>query len=185
MEPAMGAVPQPVAGPRGTGVIRCRPRATTEPRSPIFTEDILKQESLADAVGAALLQSRSDAIIVADLRGAIGLWNPGAERLFGHPAADALGQSLDFIIPERLRARHWEGFDHWVATGEGRHKAGDILAVPALHRDGHTLKLQFTLTPLAGNDGTTTALIAILHERTQPPTPSRGTNHPALPAASR
>jgi PAS domain S-box-containing protein len=145
----------------------------------------MKHESLTEAVGAALLQSRTDAIIVADLRGAIRLWNPGAERLFGHPAADALGQSLDLIIPERLRARHWEGFDHRVVTGEGRHKPGDILGVPALHRDGHTLKVQFTLTPLAETDGTTTALIAILHERTQPPTPSRGTDRPAVPAASR
>ena len=145
----------------------------------------MKQESLAEAVGAALVQSHTDAIIVANLRGTIRLWNPGAERLFGYPAADALGHSLDLIIPERLRARHWEGFDHWVRTGGGRHKPGDILAVPALHRDGRTLKVQFTLTPLADNAGTTTALIAILHERTQPSTPSRGTDYPAAPAASR
>jgi PAS domain S-box-containing protein len=72
----------------------------------------MKQETLTEAVGAALLQSRTDAIIVADLRGAILLWNPGAEQLFGYPAADALGQSLDIIIPDRLRTRHWDGFHH-------------------------------------------------------------------------
>jgi hypothetical protein len=48
-----------------------------------------------------------------------------------------------------------------------------VLSVPALHRDGHTVKVQFTLTPLPDNDRATTALIAILHERTQSPAPTR------------
>jgi nitric oxide dioxygenase len=126
-----------------------------------------------EAVGAALLQSRTDAIIVADLRGAILLWNPGAEQLFGHRAAEALGRSLDLIIPDRLRARHWDGFHHWVSTGHGRHQPGEVLSVPALHRDGHILKVQFTLTPLPDDGGATTALIAVLHERAQPPAPTR------------
>lgn len=145
----------------------------------------MKQETLSEAVGAALLQSRTDAIIVADLRGAIQLWNPGAEQLFGYPAADALGRSLDIIIPDRLRTRHWDGFHHWISTGHGRHQPGEILSVPALHRDGHTLRVQFTLTPLPGNAGATTALIAVLHERTQPPTPPRTADHLPGPAASR
>jgi PAS domain S-box-containing protein len=137
----------------------------------------MKQETLTEAVGATLLQSRTDAIIVADLRGAILLWNPGAEQLFGYPGADAVGRSL--------RTRHWDGFHHWISTGHGRHQPGEILSVPALHRDGHTLRVQFTLTPLPGNAGATTALIAVLHERPQSPTPPRTFDHPPGPAASR
>ena len=74
----------------------------------------------------------ADAIIVADADGIIRLWNEGAARIFGFAAAEALGQSLDLIIPEGLRARHWAGFNQTMATGESRYGGGDVLAVPAL-----------------------------------------------------
>src|SRR4030095_4250400 len=57
----------------------------------------------------ALVHAAGDAIIVADVEGLIVLWNPAAERLFGFTAAEAVGHSLDLIIPERFRARHWRG----------------------------------------------------------------------------
>jgi PAS domain S-box-containing protein len=62
------------------------------------------------AVADALLDSVAHAVVATDRDGVIRLWNPGAERIFGYPSADAIGQSLDLIIPERLRQRHWEGF---------------------------------------------------------------------------
>ena len=61
---------------------------------------------LADAV----LRTNSDAIVASDKDGIIRFWNPGAERIFGYTSGDAIGQSLDIIIPERLRARHWLGY---------------------------------------------------------------------------
>ncbi|MGV6876653.1 PAS domain S-box protein, partial [Pseudochelatococcus sp. B33] len=74
----------------------------TEPASPDFTS----------RVAQALLETRSDAILATDRDGIIRFWNPGAERIFGFAAAAAVGQSLDIIIPENLRARHWRGWSH-------------------------------------------------------------------------
>lgn len=74
----------------------------------------------ADRLARALLQDMPDALIVADAAGLIQFWNQGAERLFGYPAGEALGQSLDLIIPERLRARHWTGFHETMRTGHSR-----------------------------------------------------------------
>ena len=64
-----------------------------------------------------LVASIGDAVVVADANGVIVLWNAGAERMFGHSEAEALGKTLDIITPERLRARHWEGYDKSMATG--------------------------------------------------------------------
>ena len=72
---------------------------------------------LSALIAESLLHTRSDAIIAADSDGIIRFWNPGAERIFGHAAADAIGHSLDLIIPERLRGRHWQGYRRTIATG--------------------------------------------------------------------
>jgi PAS domain-containing protein len=80
----------------------------------------------------ALLHSASDAIIATDRDGRITFWNPGAERIFGFTAGAANGQSLDLIIPENLRARHWSGFRHTMETGTSRYGHGDLLSVPGL-----------------------------------------------------
>jgi len=65
----------------------------------------------------ALLSTRAEAIIATDTAGAITFWNPGAERIFGYSADFAFGKSLDIIIPERLRARHWDGFRRAMESG--------------------------------------------------------------------
>ena len=65
------------------------------------------------ALGEAILSAKSDAIVAADKDGVIVFWNPGAERIFGYASADALGQSLDIIIPTRLRKRHWDGYPRY------------------------------------------------------------------------
>jgi PAS domain S-box-containing protein len=80
----------------------------------------------------ALLSSDADAIIAADFDGIIRFWNPGAVRIFGYARTEALGQSLDIVIHERLRARHWAGYP----TGESRYGRGDVLAVPGMRKDG-------------------------------------------------
>ncbi|HEU5273910.1 MAG TPA: PAS domain S-box protein [Xanthobacteraceae bacterium] len=120
-----------------------------------------------DLVAHAILSTPSDAIVAADRDGIIRVWNPGAERIFGFAAADAIGRSLDLIIPERLRQRHWDGYRHTIATGQSRYGEGDVLAVPALRRDGSTISVEFTIVPLKAATGEMTGIVAILRDVTQ------------------
>src|SRR5437764_6625853 len=99
----------------------------------------------ASGVGDALLNSGSDAIIATDRDGRITFWNPGAERIFGFTAEEAAGQSLDLIVPENLRARHWAGFRHTMETGTSRYGHGDLLSVPGLTNDGGRIAVEFTI----------------------------------------
>jgi PAS domain S-box-containing protein len=93
------------------------------------------------------VQVAGDAIIAADIDGAIVLWNPAAEGMFGYTEREALGQSLDLIIPERFRHRHWEGYRHVMQTGHTRYGT-EVLRVPAVHKDGRTLSIAFTVALL-------------------------------------
>ena len=118
-------------------------------------------------IADALLATRSDAVVAADRDGVIRFWNPGAERIFGHAAADAIGRSLDLIIPERLRQRHADGFRHTMATGQSRYGEGEMLSVPALRRDGATISVEFTIVPLKTDGGQMTGIIAIMRDVTK------------------
>ena len=109
--------------------------------------------NLSELLPNALLSTRADAIVAADRRGIICFWNPGAERIFGHLADDAMGRSLDLIIPERLRQRHWAGYGRTMQTGESRYGDGDLLSVPAQRKDGTTISIEFTIVPLKDEDG--------------------------------
>ncbi|MGH9305027.1 MAG: PAS domain S-box protein, partial [Acidimicrobiales bacterium] len=95
-----------------------------------------------------LVDASSDGVVVVDPTGAIVYWNAGAERIFGYRAGDAIGASLDLIIPERFRERHWRAFERAVATGESRYGAGDLLSVPAQTSDGRTISIEFTVVLL-------------------------------------
>ena len=97
--------------------------------------------------------------------GAITVWNPAATRIFGFTEADALGQSLDLIIPERQRQRHWDGYHKTMATGETRYGA-DVLRVPALHKEGKPLSIAFTVAMLYTPDGKVSAIVAIVRDET-------------------
>jgi PAS domain S-box-containing protein len=118
-------------------------------------------------LGQALLQGGTEAIILADREGIIRFWNPGAERLFGHPAAEALGRSLDIIIPEPQRARHWAGFHEVMRTGHSRYGEGELLAVPGIRRDGSRLSLEFTVLPLHDAEGRMEGIAAVLRDVTK------------------
>lgn len=112
-----------------------------------------------------LVEVIGDAVVVADTSGAINLWNPAAERLFGFTQAEALGRSLDLIIPERLRERHWAGYRKTMASGETRY-GHDVLRVPALHKDGRALSIAFTVGLLHGQQGETTGILAVIRDET-------------------
>ena len=118
-------------------------------------------------VGDAVLSTRSDAVVAADRDGIVRFWNPGAERIFGYAAAEAIGSSLDLIIPERLRQRHWDGFRKTMATGESRYGEGDLLSVPALRSDGTTISVEFTITPLKDASGRIVGIAAVMRDVTK------------------
>jgi PAS domain S-box-containing protein len=122
-----------------------------------------RERSLAEAI----LSTTSDAIVAADKDGIIFFWNPGAERIFGYSSAEAVGQSLDIIIPERLRKRHWDGYSRVMKGGASRYDKGDVLAVPAIRNDGARISVEFTIVPLRDGDGNLAGLAAIMRDVTE------------------
>lgn len=121
---------------------------------------------MPDDFAARLLAGLSDAVIYADAQGVIQVWNEGARRIFGFAPEEAIGQSLDIIIPEGLRARHWTGFDQTMKTGQSRYGAGDLLAVPALHKDGRRISVEFTVVPFHDAAGRMEGIAAVLRDVT-------------------
>jgi PAS domain S-box-containing protein len=113
-----------------------------------------------------LAREAPDAIIYADAKGNIHFWNRGAERIFGFPEQEALGRSLDIIIPEGLRARHWAGYSATMQSGSTRYGAGEILAVPAMRKDGQRISIEFTILPFRDDAGRMQGIVAILRDVT-------------------
>jgi PAS domain S-box-containing protein len=113
----------------------------------------------------ALVASAADAIIASDADGRIVLWNAGAQRIFGHTEAEALGQPLDMIIPERLRRRHGEGYEKSMRTGETKY-GSDLLRVPALHKDGSILSIAFSVAMLFTEERRVGSIVAIIRDET-------------------
>ena len=121
----------------------------------------------SELIAQAVLLTRSDAIIAADRDGIICFWNPGAERMFGHVSGEAVGRSLDLIIPERLRRRHWDGFRQTMETGRSRYGEGDLLSVPALRKDGTTISVEFTIVLLKRELVGVRGIVAIMRDVSQ------------------
>jgi PAS domain S-box-containing protein len=113
-----------------------------------------------------IVEEAPDAIIYADREGLVRLWNAGAATIFGFSADEALGQSLDLIIPERLRQRHWDGYHKVMATGETRYGPGELLAVPALRKDGTRISVEFSIAMLRDDRGALLGIAAILRDVT-------------------
>ena len=113
-----------------------------------------------------LVREAPDAIIFADAEGVIRFWNRSAERIFGFVEAEALGQSLDMIIPENLRVRHWAGFSATMRSGSTRYGSGEILAVPALRKDGGRISIEFTIVPFRDNHARIIGIAAMLRDVT-------------------
>ncbi|MDT7566890.1 PAS domain-containing protein [Pseudonocardia sp. Cha107L01] len=123
-------------------------------------------EHFAGALVRAILEGESDAIIGSDRDGMIAFWNQGAQRVFGYSAAEAVGQSLDIIIPERLRDAHWKGYSEVMGTGRSRYGSGDLLTVPGIRKDGQRISLEFTIVPLSDAEGHMAGMAAILRDVT-------------------
>ena len=112
-----------------------------------------------------IVQNAQEAIIYADRAGIIQLWNTGAEAMFGYAAEEALGKNLDLIIPERQRQRHWDGYEKVMATGETRY-GKELLAVPALRRDGTRISLEFSIVLVRDDAGSPQGVAAIMRDVT-------------------
>jgi PAS domain S-box-containing protein len=112
-----------------------------------------------------IVDEAQDAIIYADREGNMQVWNAGAEAVFGYSRDEALGQSLDLIIPERLRQRHWDGYHKVMATGETRY-GRELLAVPGLRKDGNRISLEFSISLFRDEHGAVSGIAAILRDVT-------------------
>lgn len=115
-------------------------------------------EQLANVMG--------DGVVISDANGDIIFWNAAAERIFGFTQAEALGKSLDLIIPERLRQRHNDGYKHSMETGTTRYGT-TLLTVPALHREGKPLSIAFTVAMLTDSTGNVTGIAAVVRDDTE------------------
>jgi len=112
-----------------------------------------------------IIEGAPEAIMLADRQGVIRLWNDGAAALFGYPPDEAIGQSLDLIIPEPMRERHWQGYRRVMATGETVYGT-KLLAVPALHRDGHRISVEFSIVMVRDAGGALTGVATIMRDVT-------------------
>jgi PAS domain S-box-containing protein len=121
---------------------------------------------LDDHVLAVLLTRLADAVVVADRTGTICFWNEGAEHLFGWSAAEAIGASLDLIVPERQRSRHWDGYHRVMETGDTKYGT-DLLRVPSLHADGQRRSIAFTVTLLTDDAGAVAGIAAVVRDETE------------------
>jgi PAS domain S-box-containing protein len=110
-----------------------------------------------------IVDGAGDAIVFADGGGTIRLWNAAAERMFGYPAAEAVGASLDLIVPEKHRPRHWDGYARVMQTGQTKY-GGELLAVPAVRRDGSRISIEFTVTLVRDGDGAVQGIAAIIRD---------------------
>jgi len=113
-----------------------------------------------------IIEGAQDAIIFADKEGIIRLWNSGAEAIFGYSAAEAIGETLDLIVPEKLREKHWEGYRKVMDTGVTKY-GSDILAVPALKKDDSRLSVEFTIVLLKDDTGKPQGTAAIMRDMTE------------------
>lgn len=112
------------------------------------------------ALYRAIGEATSDAIIFADRVGLIRLWNRGAELVFGYPAAEVLGQSLDVIIPERLRPAHWDAFNRSVQTGHTKY-TDRVLTTRSVHKNGGKLYVDLSFGLVKDADGSPIGAFAI------------------------
>jgi PAS domain S-box-containing protein len=119
-----------------------------------------------DRLYRKIVENARDAVITSDREGLIRLWNTGAEQMFGYSKSEALGQSLDIIIPESLRSRHWESYHKVMEAGTSRYES-DLLAVPALRKDGSRISVEFTLVPIQDETGRLEGIAAILRDVTE------------------
>lgn len=116
-----------------------------------------------EETAARLFAETQEAIIYASRDGLIRLWNGGAEGMFGWDAGEAIGKSLDIIIPEKHRKPHWDGWDRVMESGETRY-GSEPLKVPGIKKDGSKISLEFSITILKDDEGEIEGVAAFLRD---------------------
>ena len=122
---------------------------------------------LADGLAARILEESPDAILVCDVDGVVRYWNQGAERVFGFRREDVLNRSLNIIIPDRFRDRHWAGWKAAMSSGVTRYNDGELLGVPALHQDGRQISIEFSIQLVNGAGGHPEWVVAFVRDVTE------------------
>jgi len=128
-------------------------------------KNVWRQQTWEAAGYRRIVEEMPEAVIFADRQGLVRLWNRAAETMFGYSADEALGQSLDLIVPERFRARHWEGYRHVMATGVTSY-GQQLLAVPAIRKDGQRISIEFSIALLKDERGEVTGAAAVVRDVT-------------------
>ena len=113
-----------------------------------------------------ILQSMPEALIFADLQGIIQRWNPGAENVFGFTSAEAVGQSLDLIIPERMRKAHWEGFNKAIERG-GTLPGRTSAITRAIHKSGEPFYVDMSFAMVKDQAGKLIGAMAVARDATK------------------
>jgi PAS domain S-box-containing protein len=123
--------------------------------------DFPSHESLCESI----VEQSPIAVIVGDREGIVRLWNAGAQTMFGWSAGEAIGKSMDMIIPEKHRPRHWEGYDRVMGTGVTKY-GRNLLAVPALTKDGRRISIEFNVVLLKDAEGRVLGIAATMQDVT-------------------
>jgi PAS domain S-box-containing protein len=118
-----------------------------------------------EALAPWLLRSIPEALVFCDLQGQIRYWNAGAEQVFGWSAQEALGQSLDLIIPERMRKAHWEGFDQAIARG-GVKPGRSAMMTRSLHKTQESIYVEMSFSMVSDATGRLIGSLAVAREAT-------------------
>ena len=120
---------------------------------------------LPDGLFRWIIDAMPEAVVYSDREGIVRLWNRGAETIFGYRQEDALGQTLDLIVPERWRARHWESYRTVMRTGLTRY-GRQLLAVPASRSDGTRISIEFSIVLPTDPQGQVLGAVAIVRDVT-------------------
>ncbi len=113
-----------------------------------------------------LFERGADGMMGVDERGILRFWNDGCVHIFGFSTQEAVGQSLDLIIPESLRAGHWNGFEQTIKNGSTRRHPRQLLSVPAIHKDQRRISVEFSIILLQGKAGAPCGMGAIVRDVT-------------------
>jgi PAS domain S-box-containing protein len=113
-----------------------------------------------------LIQQNPDAVIFADTAGVIRAWDGAADRVFGHAAEDAIGQSLDLIVPERFREAHWRGYNRALSEGSTKY-SGQSLPTRSVRKDGMTVYVELTFAVVQNARGEVIGALAQARDITE------------------
>jgi PAS domain S-box-containing protein len=122
--------------------------------------------SSTESIWQDMLRCMPEALIFSDLQGIIRIWNPGSENVFGFTAAEAIGQSLDLIIPERMRQAHWDGFNKAVARG-GTLPGRTSMITRSLHKSGEQIYVDMSFAMVKNKAGEMLGSMAIARDATK------------------